>query len=337
MTLDISLEPQRARQRLEWARTRLGDGAADIERASVDAGFRSYWRVTGQNGSHIVMDAPPGLEDPRPWLRMRELLLAHGLRVPALLAQDLEAGFLLLEDLGAPTLARLLDADNADAWFDRAMEQLIRLQSIPVPEGFGHFGEALLQRDAGLFDEWFLQRHLGLQLDCGEVEGLQLAQRRLMDNALGQAQLMTHRDFMPRNLMPVADGPAVLDFQDLVRGPIAYDPVSLFKDAFLSWPLQRVDGWLARYHERARAAGLPVPDRATFLRDADWMGVQRHLKILGIFSRLHYRDGKSHYLEDVPRFIAYLDEVLPRHPQLSGLLALLERRIKPALAGRAAQ
>lgn len=337
MTPDISLDPQRARQRLDWARHRLADDTASIERASVDAGFRSYWRVTGRDGSHIVMDAPPGLEDPRPWLRMRELLLAHGLRVPALLAQDLDAGFLLLEDLGAPTLARLLNADNADAWFDRAMAQLVRLQSIPVPDGFGEFGEALLQRDAGLFDEWFLQRHLGLQLDCGEVEDLQLAQRRLMDNALGQAQLMTHRDFMPRNLMPVEDGPAVLDFQDLVRGPIAYDPVSLFKDAFLSWPLQRVDGWLARYHERARAAGLPVPDRATFLRDADWMGVQRHLKILGIFSRLHYRDGKSHYLEDVPRFIAYLDEVLPRHPQLSGLHALLERRIRPALAGRAAR
>lgn len=337
MTPDISLDPQRARQRLDWARHRLADDTASIERASVDAGFRSYWRVTGRDGSHIVMDAPPGLEDPRPWLRMRELLLAHGLRVPALLAQDLDAGFLLLEDLGTPTLARLLDDGNADAWFDRAMAQLVRLQSIPVPDGFGEFGEALLQRDAGLFDEWFLQRHLGLQLDCGEVEELQLAQRRLMDNALGQAQLMTHRDFMPRNLMPVEDGPAVLDFQDLVRGPIAYDPVSLFKDAFLSWPLQRVDGWLARYHERARAAGLPVPDRATFLRDADWMGVQRHLKILGIFSRLHYRDGKSHYLEDVPRFIAYLDEVLPRHPQLSGLHALLERRIRPALAGRAAR
>jgi len=337
MTPDTSLEPQRARQRLDWARHQLGDGAADIERASVDAGFRSYWRVTADAGSHIVMDAPPGLEDPRPWLRMRELLLAHGLRVPALLAQDLDAGFLLLEDLGAPTLAWLLDDGNADAWFDRAMEQLIRLQSIPVPDGFGHFGEALLQRDAGLFDEWFLQRHLGLALDCGEIEGLQLAQRRLMDNALGQAQLMTHRDFMPRNLMPVEDGPAVLDFQDLVRGPIAYDPVSLFKDAFLSWPLERVDGWLARYHERALAAGLPVPDRATFLRDADWMGVQRHLKILGIFSRLHYRDGKSHYLEDVPRFVAYLDEVLPRHPQLSALRSLLEDRIKPALAERAAR
>lgn len=334
MIPDISLEPQRARQRLEWARERLADDTASIERASVDAGFRSYWRVSGRGGSHIVMDAPPGLEDPRPWLRMRELLLAHGLRVPALLAQDLDAGFLLLEDLGAPTLARILDAHNADAWFERAMTQLVRLQSIPVPDGFGEFGEALLQRDAGLFDEWFLQRHLGLQLDCGEVEGLQLVQRRLMDNALGQAQLMAHRDFMPRNLMPVADGPAVLDFQDMVRGPIAYDPVSLFKDAFLSWPLERVDGWLARYHERARAAGLPVPDRATFLRDADWMGVQRHLKILGIFSRLHYRDGKSHYLEDVPRFIAYLDEVLPRHPQLAPLQSLLQSRIKPALAAR---
>ncbi|MFZ6696231.1 aminoglycoside phosphotransferase family protein [Stenotrophomonas acidaminiphila] len=333
---DISLEPQRARQRLEWARERLADDTASIERASVDAGFRSYWRVSGRGGSHIVMDAPPGLEDPRPWLRMRELLLAHGLRVPALLAQDLDAGFLLLEDLGAPTLARILDEHNADAWFERAMTQLVRLQSIPVPDGFGEFGEALLQRDAGLFDEWFLQRHLGLQLDCGEVEGLQLVQRRLMDNALGQAQLMAHRDFMPRNLMPVADGPAVLDFQDMVRGPIAYDPVSLFKDAFLSWTLERVDGWLARYHERARAAGLPVPDRATFLRDADWMGVQRHLKILGIFSRLHYRDGKSHYLEDVPRFIAYLDEVLPRHPQLAPLQVLLQSRIKPALAARAA-
>ena len=336
MIPDISLEPQRARQRLEWARERLADDTAGIERASVDAGFRSYWRVSGRGGSHIVMDAPPGLEDPRPWLRMRELLLAHGLRVPALLAQDLDAGFLLLEDLGAPTLARILDAHNADAWFERAMTQLVRLQSIPVPDGFGEFGEALLQRDAGLFDEWFLQRHLGLQLDCGEVEGLQLVQRRLMDNALGQAQLMAQRDFMPRNLMPVADGPAVLDFQDMVRGPIAYDPVSLFKDAFLSWPLERVDGWLARYHERARAAGLPVPDRATFLRDADWMGVQRHLKILGIFSRLHYRDGKSHYLEDVPRFIAYLDEVLPRHPQLAPLQSLLQSRIKPALAARAA-
>jgi aminoglycoside/choline kinase family phosphotransferase len=154
-----------------------------------------------------------------------------------------------------------------------------------------------------------------------------------MDNALAQPRVLTHRDFMPRNLMPVADGPAVLDFQDCVRGPIAYDPISLFKDAFLSWPLERVDGWLVRYHERALAAGLPVPELAQFRRDADWLGVQRHLKVLGIFSRLHYRDHKSKYLPDAPRFITYLDEVLPRYPELAPLRDLLDARIRPAMAG----
>ncbi|PTA73505.1 MULTISPECIES: phosphotransferase [unclassified Stenotrophomonas] len=329
-------DPQRSAQRLQWARTQLDDANAVVERASVDAGMRSYWRTTSTRGSHIVMDAPPGLEDPRPWLRMRGLLHDHGLRVPALLAQDLDAGFLLLEDLGGPTLAKILDERNADEWFGRSIEQLLRLQAIPVPADFGQFGEALLQRDAGLFDEWFLQRHLNLELDCGEIEGLQLVHRRLMDNALGQAQLMTHRDYMPRNLMPVDNGPAVLDFQDLVRGPIAYDAVSLFKDAFLSWPLQRVDEWLAQYHQRALDAGLPVPDRATFLRDADWMGIQRHVKILGLFCRLRYRDNKGHYLDDAPRFIGYLEEVLPRYRELAPLQQLLETRIKPALAELAA-
>ncbi|AWH28365.1 phosphotransferase [Stenotrophomonas sp. YAU14A_MKIMI4_1] len=329
-------DPQRSAQRLQWARTQLDDAHAVVERASVDAGLRSYWRTTSTSGSHIIMDAPPGLEDSRPWLRMRALLADHGLRVPTVLAQELDAGFLLLEDLGGPTLAKVLDTHNADAWFTRAIDQLIVLQSIPVPEGFGHFGEALLQRDAGLFEEWFLQRHLGLQLDCDAAEGLQLAQRRMMDNALGQAQLMTHRDYMPRNLMPVADGPAVLDFQDLVRGPIAYDPVSLFKDAFLSWPLERVDGWLAQYHAAAGAAGLPVPPLATFLRDADWMGIQRHVKCLGLFCRLRYRDNKGHYLDDAPRFITYLDEVLPRYPQLDGLRRLMDEQVKPALLDQAA-
>ena len=153
-----------------------------------------------------------------------------------------------------------------------------------------------------------------------------------MDNALGQHKVLTHRDFMPRNLMPTQPDLAVLDFQDCVRGPIAYDAISLFKDAFLSWPLERVDAWLVRYHQRASDAGLPLPSLAQFQRDADWSGVQRHLKILGIFSRLHYRDGKSRYLSDVPRFIGYLEEVLPRHPALQPMAELLEDRIKPALA-----
>lgn len=266
---------------------------------------------------------------------MRDLLETGGVRVPQVLARDIEAGFLLLEDLGGPTLAQLIDEDSADDWFGRCIGQLLKLQAIAPPAEMGEFGEALLQRDAGLFEEWFLRRHLGLALDCDDSERLELVQRRLMDNALAQPRVLTHRDFMPRNLMPTLPEPAVLDFQDCVRGPIAYDAVSLFKDAFLSWPLQRVDGWLAQYHARATASGLPVPSLPQFLRDADWLGVQRHLKILGIFARLHYRDGKAKYLSDTPRFIAYLQEVLPRHPQLQPLQDLLEQRIKPALHAKA--
>ncbi len=321
----------RDQQRLAWGRQVLANPSLELVRASVDAGFRSYWRTIGETVSHIVMDSPPGLEDVRPWLAMRDLLDAGGVRVPRVIARDVEAGFLLLEDLGGPTLAQVLDEANAEEWFGLAIEQLVRLQKIAPPAGMGVFGEALLQRDAGLFEEWFLRRHLGVALDCADSDGLELAQRRLMDNALGQAKVLVHRDFMPRNLMPTRPLPAVLDFQDCVIGPIAYDPISLFKDAFLSWPLERVDAQLVRYHRHAVQAGLPVPALSTFQRDADWMGIQRHLKILGIFARLHYRDGKSKYLQDAGRFINYLDEVLPRYPELATLRQLLDARIKPAL------
>ncbi len=310
----------------------MGDARIGLVRASVDAGFRSYWRTRGAEPSRIVMDSPPDKEDVRPWLRVHALLEAGGVRVPRILAQDADAGFLLLEDLGEHPLVRVLDADNADVHFDAAIEQLVRLQSIAPPADMPRFGEALLQRDAGLFEEWFLRRHLGLDLGCADAEALELVQRRLMDNALAQAQVPTHRDFMPRNLMPVPGGPAVLDFQDMVLGPIAYDPASLFKDAFLSWPPQRVDGWLRRYHARALEAGLPAPELPRFLRDADWLGAQRHLKILGIFARLHHRDGKSRYLADAPRFIAYLDEVLPKYGELAPLHDVFVRTIKPAFA-----
>ena len=326
-----AVSPVRDAQRLGWARRAAARSGLELQRASVDAGFRSYWRTIGTTPSRIVMDAPPGLEDLRPWLRIRDLLEAGGVRVPQVLACDLEAGFLLLEDLGGPTLAQVIDSDNAEAHFDAAIGQLLSLQAIAPPDDMATFDEALLQRDAGLFEQWFLHRHLGLQLDCDILDRLELVQRRLMDNALAQPRVLVHRDFMPRNLMPVQPGPAVLDFQDCVRGPIAYDPVSLFKDAFVNWPLARVDGWLRGYHARASDARLHVPPLDTFLRDADWMGVQRHLKILGIFARLHHRDGKPHYLADAPRFIGYLDEVLPRHPRLQPLAELLELHVKPAM------
>ena len=328
--------------RLAWAQHALQDANAQLQRASTDAGFRSYWRSTGRNGSHIVMDSPPELEDPRPWLRTRDLLEAGGVRVPRVLAADAEAGFLLLEDLGGPTLAQWLSAPgaaaaDADVWFDATVGQLLTLQAIEPPVYLGAFDTALLQRDADLFETWFLRRHLQLELEATELQALRDVQARLQQNLLGQAQVLTHRDFMPRNLMPVSPGPAVLDFQDSVRGPIAYDPVSLFKDAFLGWPLARVDDWLVRYHARAVQAGLPVPTVASaFLRDADWCGIQRHLKILGIFARLHYRDDKPKYLADAPRFVGYLEEVLPRYAELQPLTQLLECRIKPAMRVRAA-
>ncbi|WP_425613170.1 aminoglycoside phosphotransferase family protein [Xylella fastidiosa] len=334
MTSSNFSDTTRATQRLQWIRTTLADSTATLQRASSDAGFRSYWRSTSNGLSHILMDAPPHLENPHQWLRIHALLTSGGVRVPHILAQDLEAGFLLLEDLGIPTLAQRLDADNADALFDAALDQLIALQCIVPPNDLPRFNTALLERDASLFEDWFLYRHLNLTLNRTDLDALKQVQQQLMDNALTQPRVLVHRDFMPRNLMLTTDGVTVLDFQDCTVGPVAYDPVSLFKDTSVSWPLARVDRWLTHYHARANAAKIPVQTLPHFLRDADWMGVQRHLKNLGVFARLHYRDGKSWYLENVPRFISYLEEILPRHPTLAPLAELIEHRIKPALAAR---
>ncbi|KGM54526.1 aminoglycoside phosphotransferase [Lysobacter daejeonensis GH1-9] len=326
--------------RLDWARAATGNPTFELHRASMDAGFRSYWRgavtpgsVAGTDAaSVIVMDSPPDKEDVRPWLRLRDVLESGGVRVPRVLARDVEHGFLLLEDLGTDTYLHVIGLHNADALFDDAITQLLKLQAIPCPADLPAYDEALLSCELRLFDEWYLGHHLGLALDCGDMDRLDLVYRRLIDAALAQPQVLVHRDFMPRNLMPAADGPAVLDFQDAVRGPIAYDALSLFKDAFLSWPEDRVETWLAHYHARAVDAGLPVPDLARFRRDADWIGVQRHLKVIGIFARLWHRDGKPKYLADVPRFFAYLDGVLPRYPELAPLAEVIEQRVKPALA-----
>lgn len=322
----------RADARDAWARAATATPALRLERASMDAGFRSYWRAPLADGTRIVMDSPPDKEDVRPWLRMRTLLEGGGVRVPRVLAQDIDQGFLLLEDLGRDTYLQVIHAGNADALFDTAVTQLLALQAIAPPADLPAYDEAMLARELGLFDEWFLGRHLGVMLDCADVERLQLVYRRLIDAALAQPQVLVHRDFMPRNLMPADDGPAVLDFQDAVRGPVAYDALSLFKDAFLDWPQACVDGWLDRYHARAAAAGVPVPALARFRRDADWIGVQRHLKVMGIFARLHHRDGKPKYLADAPRFLAYLDGVVPKYPELAPLGELLDRHVRPALA-----
>lgn len=323
--------PSREQQRLDWTRDALRDPAVGLERASFDADFRSYWRTTGRAPSLILMDAPPELMDVRPWLAVRELLLAGGLRVPHVVAQDVAQGFLLLEDLGVHTYLHVIDPDNADALFDAAMAQLVKLQAIAAPADLPAYDADLLLRELRLFDEWFLGVHLGLELDPGERERLFSAYRVLVDAALAQPQVLVHRDFMPRNLMPNGEEVAILDFQDAVRGPIGYDAACLFKDAFLSWPEERVAAWHARYHALAREAGLPVPPLEAFRRDLDLIGVHRHLKVLGIFARLKHRDGKPKYVADAPRFLAYLDAVLPRHPQLRPLADLIAARVRPAM------
>ena len=325
----------RETERLAWARQALSHPTLQLERASTDAGFRSYWRTVGLSPSRIVMDSPPDQEDVRPWLAMRAQLASGGVRVPQVLAEDAEAGFLVLEDLGVNTYLHDIDEANADAMFDAAIDQLLKLQAIAPPAGLQRYDEAMLARELRLFDDWFCGRHLGMTLDCGDMETLDAAYRHLIDAALAQPQVLVHRDFMPRNLMQAGNGPAVLDFQDAAVGPIAYDALSLFKDAFLSWPAPRVDAWLRHYHARASAAGLPVPSLERFLRDAELIGVQRHLKVIGIFARLHHRDGKPKYLADTPRFFVYLDEVLPRYPQLAGLHAFIEGKVKPAILAAA--
>ena len=336
MTASPSLDDPRADARLAFTRRATGDPALQLQRASTDAGFRSYWRTTGDSPIRIVMDSPPDKEAVQPWLQMQSLLHAGGVRVPQVLAEDAANGFLLLEDLGPQTLLQVITPDNADDWFDAAIDQLLRLQAIAPPSDMARYDAALLSRELRLFDEWFLQRHLGLQLDCATLELLDAAYAALIDAALAQPQVLVHRDYMPRNLMPLADGSlAVLDFQDAVVGPVAYDALSLFMDAFLSWPQDAVMRWLQHYHARAARAGLPVPGWPRFQRDADWIGIQRHLKVIGIFARLQHRDGKPKYLADVPRFIAYLDTVLPRYRDFEALHALLRNTVVPALQAKA--
>lgn len=301
-------------------------GAGRWQAAGSDASFRRYFRWQDDNVRLVLMDAPPPGEDCRPFVRMAQMLSVAGLNVPRVLAQDMQQGFLVLSDLGEHTWLQLLNADNADEMFARALDALVQLQQIDVAgSGLPEYDEALLRRELGLFPDWYLQHELGVQLSAEQTTWWQQGCEQLVQAALRQPQVLVHRDYMPRNLMESSGEPGVLDFQDAVLGPISYDVISLFKDAFLSWPEERVHGWLRLYWDKARAAGLPVPESfARFVRDCDWMGLQRHLKVIGIFARICHRDGKLHYLQDVPRFFAYIRPVLARYPELKPLQQLFD-------------
>jgi len=308
-----------------WLNQQFPDGGWSVEPASADASFRRYFRVAANGGTHIVMDAPPAQEDCRPFIHVAQLFEAAGAHVPKILAQNLQQGFLLLSDLGNTTYLQVLDEGNADALYRDAIDALINIQLASRPDTLPPYDEALLQREMNLLPEWYVGKHMQAQLNDSQREVLQRTFALITLNNLSQPKVFVHRDYHSRNLMTSSPNPGVLDFQDAVYGPITYDLASLFKDAYITWDEERVLDWCIRYWERARKAGLPVnADFYEFYRDFEWMGVQRHIKVLGIFARLYHRDGKDGYLKDMPLVMAYLRKACERYIALTPLLRLLD-------------
>ena len=309
-----------------WLASQLGGASFALAPASEDASFRRYFRATLSDGrTYVVMDAPPDKEDCRPFVLVAGLLREAGVHAPLVHAQDLAQGFLLLSDLGRTTYLSVLNDENASELFKDATASLIRWQLATQAKTLPPYDEPLLRREMNLFPDWYVARHLGRELLPAQREMLEGVFSQLVASALAQPRVYVHRDYMPRNLMLSEPNPGVLDFQDAVIGPVTYDAVSLLRDAFISWSDERVLDWCVRYWESAKAAGVPVdPDFGEFWRSFEWMGLQRHLKVLGIFARIHYRDGKPKYLADTPRFIAYSRAVAERYRALHPLARLLD-------------
>ena len=311
------------------------DRQVAIEPASADASFRRYFRVSLPDATtRIVMDAPPEKEDCRPFLAVAALFQAAGVHVPKVLAQDLEQGFLLLSDLGGTTyLNALQDRKSAPQLYRDANNALIAIQLASRPGVLPAYDRSLLSRELALFPEWYLVRHLGLTLDEGMQRTLHTVFAAILANNMKQEPVFVHRDYHSRNLMLVGHGsspfpanPGILDFQDAVYGPLTYDLVSLYRDAYIQWDEDQELDYVIRYWEAARRAGLPVPaDFHDFYRDYEWMGAQRQLKVLGIFARLCHRDGKDDYLADMPRVLGYLRRTCQRYRELRPLAGLLDQ------------
>ena len=311
-----------------WLERQCKDRDIRIAPASADASFRRYFRVTLADGNtRIVMDAPPEHEDCRPFLRVATLFREAGVHVPEVYAQDLEQGFLLLSDLGRNTYLDRLNPVSAPALYHDANSALVDIQRASRPGVLPNYDRALLGRELDLFSDWYVARHLGVVLDTEQKAALRGVFDVLLDNNLAQPRVFVHRDYHSRNLMAVGAGnPGVLDFQDAVYGPITYDPVSLYRDAYIAWEKEQELDFVIRYWEMARRAALPVDaDFDAFHRDYEWMGVQRQLKVLGIFARLFHRDGKDGYLKDMPRVMTHLRHASQRHRALTPLARLLDR------------
>lgn len=315
---------ERRRLAEQWAASRLGWPRWSSEALASDASFRRYFRLRHAGRSYLVMDAPPQREAVGPFVEIAGRLRAAGVHAPEVLASDPDTGLVLLEDLGRRPYHHALDEASATPLMQAAIDTLVLMQTHTDTRGLPHYDPALLLGELALFVDWFLTRHWQVQPTEQELDGWDHVCANLLRWALDQPRVFCHRDFMPRNLIVSEPNPGVIDFQDAVIGPISYDPVCLFRDAFLSWPPARVDSWLENYRRAALAAGLPLtPSAELWRRTCDMMGVQRHLKVIGIFARIRYRDGKPHYLDDLPRFMTYLDAAIARNPELSELELLL--------------
>ncbi|MBX7230037.1 MAG: phosphotransferase [Burkholderiaceae bacterium] len=295
--------------------------------ASADASFRRYFRVRGSgDNTFIVMDAPPEKEDCRPFLNVATLFSAAGVHVPAVLAQNLQQGFLLLDDFGSRTYLDELNPSNAPKLYGEAIDALVKLQANTRVEVLPLYDQALLMHELQLFPQWYLEKHLGVTLNAEQLTSLKLMFETIVKINLAEPKVYVHRDYHSRNLMLVnTNNPGIIDFQDAVIGPMSYDLVSLLRDAYIQWPEQLQLDWAIAFWTQARAAGLPVrADFGEFWRDFEIMGLQRHLKILGIFARLYHRDGKKAYLEDLPRVSYYARSVMERYKIFLPLLKILD-------------
>jgi hypothetical protein len=320
---------QRQQQLTEWLRGLYPGERFTLAPASADASFRRYFRATFEDGqTRVVMDAPPQREDCRPFLHVAKLFEDAGTHVPHVYSQNLGQGFLLLSDLGNTTYLQALNANAGTArdLYGAATDALIKIQLASHDNELPFYDEALLLREMRLFPEWYIGKHLGVALSEAQNAKLETVFSRITANNLAQPRVYVHRDYHSRNLMNIEENnPGILDFQDAVYGPITYDLASLFKDAYIRWEEAEIIDWLIRYWERARKAGLPVhEDFSVFYRDYEWMAVQRHLKVLGIFARLYHRDGKDGYLKDLPMVMAYLRAACVRYIDLKPLLNLLD-------------
>src|SRR3984957_52991 len=317
-----------------WVGDDLGFAASRIAPASADASFRRYFRVTRGADSYIVMDAPPEKESLGPFLSVARTLLGMGLNVPVVLAGDVQRGFLLMSDLGTRQyLDELVSEEAADRLYADALDALVVMQTAgqATARDLPRYTHALLMREMELMPEWFLGAHLGLEISPGERGMLDRLFESLAQSALTQPAVFVHRDYHSRNLLVTAhDNPGILDFQDAVWGPVTYDPVSLLKDCYVAWPATRVRGWALRHREQLLAKGFPLgATAAQFIEWFDLAGLQRHIKVLGIFARLFYRDGKSQYLKDLPRVLRYVRDAAADYPATAAFADFIVKRVEP--------